>query len=401
MIPAGLSDKYSHGTSVASVAAGRSFGVAPGANIAPVAIDFSSNGQRARRAYEYFKVFDADPEVKAQYDTLRANRIPTEYKHFDIINRSHGVGAFNPEDVVDELGSFGRWWGEYYRQAFPVLGGRICKPAPPQPIAPLSCTQPETKPKNTAASVQGCPITSPWHGGLFFRWWRRHPPSSPATSNPRTPRTVIFAAPYPPTGTNTGGGGIFCLAAPGRVNSASNANAGQFKLNLEGTSFAAPIVSGALALMMEHFRGQLGNDELVKRMVNTANNSGPYAQVEIYGAGLLDLEAALNPIGEVSTGTPAWHGPAALSVLNLPPAIGGLGQRLSEQGVEVAGVDRWGAPFWTTPRTPHVSDRVGAAHIDSDSQRSGEVNNGPSRWIHTGRACPASAWREWRSSISP
>jgi len=60
----------------------------------------------------------------------------------------------------------------------------------------------------------------------------------------------------------------------------------------EGTSFAAPIVSGAIALMMEHFRGQLGNTEIVKRMMNTANNQGHYSQIEIYGAGLLDLQPA-------------------------------------------------------------------------------------------------------------
>ena len=108
-------------------------------------------------------------------------------------------------------------------------------------------------------------------------------------------------------------------------------------------------MSGAIALLMEHFRGQLGNVDIVKRLVNTADNSGHYAQIEIYGAGLIDLNAALQPVGDLATGTASWHNAAALTMLSLPPAIGGLGQRLASQGVEVAGLDSLGAPFWSSP----------------------------------------------------
>ena len=91
-------------------------------------------------------------------------------------------------------------------------------------------------------------------------------------------------------------------------------------------------------------------------MVDTADNTGHYAQLEIYGAGLLDLEAALKPIGDVATGTPSWHGDAGLTLFSLPPAIGGLGRRLAAQGVEVASLDRLGAPFWSSPaRFMHVA----------------------------------------------
>ena len=47
----------------------------------------------------------------------------------------------------------------------------------------------------------------------------------------------------------------FCLAAPGTVNSAGNAGTGHVFHKIEGTSFAAPVVSGAVALLMEHFSG--------------------------------------------------------------------------------------------------------------------------------------------------
>ena len=58
----------------------------------------------------------------------------------------------------------------------------------------------------------------------------------------------------------------FCLAAPGMVNSAGSGGKGWIFHQTVGTSFAAPVVTGAIALLMEKFRGQLGNTEIVKRL---------------------------------------------------------------------------------------------------------------------------------------
>ena len=67
-----------------------------------------------------------------------------------------------------------------------------------------------------------------------------------------------------------------------------------------GTSFAAPFVTGGLAVIAQHFEGQLGNTELVTRLFATANKEGIYANPEIYGQGLMDLAAATAPVGQVS-----------------------------------------------------------------------------------------------------
>ena len=67
-----------------------------------------------------------------------------------------------------------------------------------------------------------------------------------------------------------------------------------------GTSFAAPFVTGGLALMAQYFEGQLGNTELVSRLFSTANKNGVYNNPEIYGHGLMDLAAATAPVGQVS-----------------------------------------------------------------------------------------------------
>jgi len=73
-----------------------------------------------------------------------------------------------------------------------------------------------------------------------------------------------------------------------------------------GTSFAAPFVSGGLAVIADYFEGQLGSKEIVDRLFATANKKGVYSDKAIYGQGLMDLGAATAPVGQVSamlTGT--------------------------------------------------------------------------------------------------
>ena len=72
-----------------------------------------------------------------------------------------------------------------------------------------------------------------------------------------------------------------------------------------GTSFAAPHVTGAIAVLIDFFGNRLGHHEIVQRLLATANKSGDYAAQAIYGQGLLDLRAATEPVGTTSllTGT--------------------------------------------------------------------------------------------------
>lgn len=63
-----------------------------------------------------------------------------------------------------------------------------------------------------------------------------------------------------------------------------------------GSSQAAAVVSGALAVMMEAFPTLTG-PQIIDRMFATANKSGIYATTHMYGNGLLDLGAATSPVG--------------------------------------------------------------------------------------------------------
>ncbi len=117
----------------------------------------------------------------------------------------------------------------------------------------------------------------------------------------------------------------------------------------DGTSFAAPMVAGGLAIMKQLFRNQLSNTDLVKRLFLTADKQAPYGDAAIYGQGLMDLGAATTPVGDTAltmgeTVTGAGVD-VEVSAMMSGRAIGdGLARSLA--GQEIAAFDRLGAPFW-------------------------------------------------------
>ncbi|WP_236619802.1 S8 family peptidase [Candidatus Synechococcus spongiarum] len=146
----------------------------------------------------------------------------------------------------------------------------------------------------------------------------------------------------------------WCIAAPGervRLADYNPSTEDPFYAQGDGTSYAAPIVTGGLAVMKQLFRDQLSNTQLVSRLFATAKKSGEHGNRAIYGQGLMDLGAATNPWG-----TPAFMGAGsslgnsdgasmATSFISLGSALGdSLPQSLNTQ--EVAAFDDLGAPFW-------------------------------------------------------
>ena len=98
----------------------------------------------------------------------------------------------------------------------------------------------------------------------------------------------------------------YCLAAPGRsITSAyaQDAPDNNYYAAYSGTSMAAPHVSGGIALLADYFDGQLGNTEILQRLFATANKTGIYADSEIYGQGLMDLNEATKPQGTATIAT--------------------------------------------------------------------------------------------------
>ena len=148
----------------------------------------------------------------------------------------------------------------------------------------------------------------------------------------------------------------WCLAAPGDVYNVAYSGLDQFGdpetgliRDATGTSYAAPMVTGGLALMQQYFRSQLSSEQLLARMLATADRSGRYADAAIYGQGLLDLGAAVSPVGSSSLATGARvGGPGAdlrFTRLQAGAALGdGLARSLA--GREAVAFDELGAPFW-------------------------------------------------------
>ena len=149
----------------------------------------------------------------------------------------------------------------------------------------------------------------------------------------------------------------WCIAAPGVAvraayfgpdpDDASRSVRGAY--DASGTSFAAPMVTGGLAVMKHHFRSQLSNTALVARMMATANKTGIYANRAIYGQGLLDLDAATAPVGVASIARGARVDGLGDNPAQTRLALGGaLGNGLKRAlaAHEVAAFDSLGAPFW-------------------------------------------------------
>ena len=149
----------------------------------------------------------------------------------------------------------------------------------------------------------------------------------------------------------------FCLAAPGvdvtgpvpGIYCPDGAAECYLSLEEAGTSSAAPFVTGGIGLLAQHYRDQLGNDEIVARMLATADRTGEYEDSDIYGRGFLDLDAATRPVGEtrILTGS-ALSGPSAPSVASVFRLGGAFGDSLvlGLASREVATFDDLNTPFF-------------------------------------------------------
>ena len=170
-----------------------------------------------------------------------------------------------------------------------------------------------------------------------------------------------------------------------------------------GTSFAAPFVTGGLAVLKHLFRSQLTNESLLTRLYETARVTpdvvasgrscpahldldGDLSDCELsstLGRGLMDLGAAAAPIGTMYLAlNGGW--PAQSSQISGSPAIGD-GMRLSLAGQDVAVFDSLGAPFWIDagrfvgqPAPAQLATRVSRWLAERDSVSGGPPVSGSS-----------------------
>ena len=135
-------------------------------------------------------------------------------------------------------------------------------------------------------------------------------------------------------------------ANPSSTAAWKTANLSRVFTSVHGTSTSTAYISGSLALVQQMFRDQLSSQELVERLFATADKTGLFSDSAIYGQGLVDLDAATSPIGELRVVFDDDDSAAmADTQVNLSPAFGdSLSQGLA--GQEIATFDNLNAPFF-------------------------------------------------------
>jgi hypothetical protein len=151
-----------------------------------------------------------------------------------------------------------------------------------------------------------------------------------------------------------------------------------------GTSFAAPYVAGALALLLDAFPNLTGAEAL-SILFETAQDLGEPGPDEIYGQGLVDLEAAFQPVGAASVQMGPASSPIPAAVILSAPT-GPYGDWLWNSGLLADAIlrDGYDRGFAFTPQAPDrrvtssgLAAMEGAA--ESSLARTVRVAAGPAR----------------------
>ena len=286
-------DGASHGTAVASVAAGGKFegtpihGVAWGADVAMWSIPLGSGGG----LYEPItleELSDSDAGFAYIFQTAFAWR--DAGNRLDILNLSIGF-----DGLIENYGA------EDLRAAWPEMVATLAQAGADEKTI-LVWSAANAHGDRCEAGVPGCvngrvnATSTSITAGLpaYFPELRGHSVAVVAL-NPHDQAVSSFS-------NRCGIAADYCIAAPGfdiRV-AYFGPHQGEVIRGYAtggGTSFAAPMVSGGLAVMKQLFRDQLSNEELVSRLFATADSTGIYADRETYGHGRMDLGAATSPVG--------------------------------------------------------------------------------------------------------
>lgn len=176
-----------------------------------------------------------------------------------------------------------------------------------------------------------------------------NPDSFALTPAQRFPGQVIIAGSVGVAGTNgidanqistfsnrAGSGANYYLTALGYRDRAPDHNGTLY--GWSGTSFSAPTISGAAALLAQAFPN-LSGTQIIDILFRSADDLGDPGTDATYGRGRLDIAAAFSPIGTTSVAGTAMP-ISTTSNGSLPPAAGDAGKQSSEGIIILDGYSR-------------------------------------------------------------
>jgi hypothetical protein len=129
------------------------------------------------------------------------------------------------------------------------------------------------------------------------------------------------------------------LSAPGWLNSASYFLSSGGIDRLSGTSFAAPVVTGAVALVAQAFP-MLTPQQIVLLLYTTADDLGALGTDAVFGRGRLNIGRAFQPVGALKMAGASIAPPASIG--ELPDAAG---DAASQGGLAATVLDDFNRPF--------------------------------------------------------
>lgn len=129
----------------------------------------------------------------------------------------------------------------------------------------------------------------------------------------------------------------YCITAPG-----TNIESPKTDSTLNGTSFATPIVSAAIAVLREAFP-YMQATQITALLFDTARDLGVAGIDEVYGHGMLDLERATRPVGAELV--PLADG--STTPLRSATVTGTMAKNIKSANIKFAFVDSYGRAFET------------------------------------------------------
>lgn len=124
------------------------------------------------------------------------------------------------------------------------------------------------------------------------------------------------------------GEGVCCVYENGVLKTETRPG-GTFVFLLNGTSFAAPQIAGAVALLAQAFPS-LSSRQIISLLYQSARDAGATGRDAVFGQGILNIAAAFQPVGATSLA-------GTSTSLRLGQPLGTLGGPMGDAGAHSAG----------------------------------------------------------------